>query len=152
MGTLSRAEAPTRGVTWRLAAAVLLGAAAALSGFVFGLPGKGEFVALTWLAGFAALLITPGWPGFVAVITGAAVTSALLDVADGVFGLIFLIVAIVVALASHGALSAAVLQRVRTLGMRASLRDARVLGGGGVALGVVLFFVWFAGELARNPA
>jgi hypothetical protein len=136
---------------WKLGAAVVLGAAAALSGFVFGMPGHGEFVPIIWLAGFVALLIAPGWPGFVALIAGATVSAALLDVSDGTFGLVFLVVAIVSALAAHGALSASVLRRLWILGWRRGVRDERVLAGGGAVLGVALLFVWLAGDFARNP-
>lgn len=148
---MSRIEAPSRRSIWRLCAVFALGCAAALSGFVFGMPGNGEFVWMTWLAAFVALLVAPGWPGFVALISGITVCAALLDVSDGVFGLVFLIVAVVSALAAHGALSASVLLRLWTVGWRRGLQDARVLAGGGLALWVVLVFVWFAGEFARNP-
>jgi hypothetical protein len=136
---------------WRLFGAFALGCAAALSGFVFGMPGHGAFVPAMWLAGFAALLMAPGWPGFVALIAGAALAATLLDLADGVFGLVWLIVAIVVALAGHGALAASVVVRLRALGWRLGMMDASVLRGGGLALGLVLIFVWMAGDFARNP-
>lgn len=129
----------------------VLGCAAAVSGFVFGRPGHGEFVPLTWLAGGAAIIVAPGWPGFVALLAGATVAATFLDVLDGVFGLVWLIVAIVVALAGHGAMSASVLLRLRALGWRLGLKDPSVVRGGGVALGLVLIFIWVAQDLARNP-
>ncbi len=150
-GSTSRPETPWRRSIWRLTAAFVLGCLGALSGFVFGMPGNGEFVPTIWLAAFVALLLAPGWPGFVALISGVTVSAALLDLSDGTFGLVFLIVAVVSALAAHGALSAYVLLRLRSLGLRTGLQDVRVLSGGGFALGVVLIFVWFAGEFARNP-
>jgi hypothetical protein len=134
-----------------LAAAFVLGCAAAVSGFVFGMPGNGEFVPLTWLAGGAAIIVAPGWRGFVALLAGATVAATFLDVLDGVFGLVWLIVAIVVALAGHGALSASVLLRLRALGWRLGLKDPSVLRGGGVALGLALISIWVAQDLARNP-
>ena len=115
------------------------------------MPGRGEFVPAIWLAGFVGLLIAPGWPGFVALIAGATASAALLDLSDGTFGLVFLIVGVVSALAAHGALSAAVLLRLRTVGWRRGVQDRPVLAGGGLALAVVLIFIWFAGEFARNP-
>jgi hypothetical protein len=115
------------------------------------MPGKGEFVLAVWLAAFVALLLAPGWPGFIAVMAGVTISAALLDLSDGVFGLVFLIVAVVSALAAHGALSAAVLLRLRTLGWRKGAQDSRVLSGGGLVVGAALIFVWFASELARNP-
>lgn len=120
---MNRIEAPSRYSIWRLSAAFALGCAAALAGFVFGMPGNGDFVPTIWLAGFVALLVAPGWPGFAALILGAAASAALLDVSDETFGLVFLIVAVVSALAAHGALSASVLLRLRTLGWRLGMRD-----------------------------
>jgi hypothetical protein len=140
-----------RGSGWRLGLSFALGAVGALSAFVFGLPGKGEFIPAVWLASFVALLITPGWPGFVALIAGVGVFAAILDVSDGTFGLVWLIVAILAALAAHAALSASVLLRLRALGWAAGVRDMRVLGGTALALGLVLVFAWFAVEVARNP-
>ncbi len=144
-------EAPARPTGLRLGVAFALGSVATASGFVFGMPGRGEFVPTIWLAAFVALLIAPGWLGFAALIAGVAVSAALLDLSDGVFGLIFLVAAITSALAAHGALSATVLQRVRALGWRQGLQDGPVLTGGGLAVGLVLIFAWFAGEFARNP-
>lgn len=148
---MSRIEVPSRRSIWRMCVAFALGCAAALSGFVFGMPGNGEFVAAIWLAGFVALLVAPGWPGFVALISGGTMSATILDVSDGVFGLVFLVVAIVAALAGHGALSASVMLRLRALGWRRGLQEPSVLAGGGLALGLVLIFVWVAGDFARNP-
>lgn len=142
--------APTGG-RWRLGVAVALGCAAALSGFVFGMPGDGEFVLAMWLAGFVALIDSPGWSGFLALLVGATASAAALDVSDGVFGLLLLVVAIVVALAGHGALSAAILVRMRELGWRQGLSDPSVRRGGALALGSVMLFAWIAADLARNP-
>ena len=151
MNAKTASTTPSSGSIWRLASAFALGCAAALSGLLFGMPGHGEFVPAIWLSAFIALLIAPGWPGFVALMAGAIVCAVLIDISDGVFGLVFLVVAIVSALAAHGALSASVLRRVRKLGWRTGLRDERVLVGGGLALGIVLIFVWFAAEFARKP-
>jgi hypothetical protein len=43
---------------------------------------------VTWLAGGAAIIVAPGWPGFVALLAGATVAATFLDVLDGVFGLV----------------------------------------------------------------
>ena len=137
--------------TWRLLVAFALGCAASLSGFLFGMPGNGEFVLAIWLASFLALLIAPGWPGFAALLAGVTVSAAILDISDGVFGLLFLILAIAAALAAHGALSASVLRRLSMLGWRQGSRDPRVLVGGTMAIALGLAFVWFAGALAQNP-
>lgn len=115
------------------------------------MPGDGEFVLAMWLAGFVALIDSPGWSGFLALLVGATASAAALDVSDGVFGLLLLVVAIVVALAGHGALSAAILVRMRELGWRQGLSDPSVRRGGALALGSVMLFAWIAADLARNP-
>ncbi len=116
-----------------LIVAFALGGLAPVSGFVFGLPGNGEFVPIVWILSFVALLIAPGRHGFVALIAGAALSATILDLSDGSFGLVFLIVAVVTALASHGALCASVIHRWWSLGWRAGLRDPRVIGGAALA-------------------
>jgi len=131
--------------------ALALGAAAAATGVVFGMPGKGEFVPLIWLAGFLATVAAPGWAGFAALMVGAIVMSTVLDASDGVLGLVVLIVAVVAALAAHGALSAAVLLRLRAEGWRGLLRDRVFAAGAAAALGLVLVFAWIANDFARNP-
>jgi hypothetical protein len=135
----------------RLALSFVLGAAGAVPGFVFGLPGHGEFVPGIWLPAFVAALMAPGWSGFLALIAGVTCLAAILDMSDGVFGLVFLIVAILGALAAQAALSAWALLRLRSLGWKAALGDQRFLAGAGVAIGLLLVFAWFAGEFARNP-
>jgi hypothetical protein len=137
--------------SWRLGLSFALGGVGAVSAFFLGLPGRGEFIPAVWLAAFAATLIAPGWPGFVALIAGVVVLAVILDLSDGTFGLAWLIVAILTALAALAALSASVLLRLRALGWAAGLKDSRVLGGAALAVALVLIFVWFAGEVARNP-
>jgi hypothetical protein len=136
---------------WRLAVSFGLGAAGVVPGFVFGMPGHGEFLPGIWLPAFVAAVIAPGWPGFLALLTGITVLAAILDMSDGVFGLVFLIVAILTAVAAHAALTAWALLRLRSLGWQAAVRDQWFLAGAGVALGLLLVFAWFAGEFARNP-
>lgn len=132
--------------------AFLLGCAAATSALVFGIPGNGEFVIFTWLAGLIAVFVAPGVAGFIAVVVGVSIWAALLDVADGTFGLVFLVVAIVGALAAHGALVGLIVRRIAMLGLRRSLRDRDVIVRGAIALGLVVLFVWFANDLRANPA
>ena len=137
--------------SWRLGLSFGLGALGALAGFFLGLPGRGEFIPVVWLAAFVATLIAPGWRGLVALIAGVAVFAAILDLSDGTFGLVWLIVVILTALAVHAALSASVVLRLRALGWPAGLRDARVLLGAAAAVGLVVLFAWLANEFARNP-
>ncbi len=149
---MTEIRATSRPSVWRLGIAAALGVAAPFSGLVFGMPGNGEFVPIMWLAGFVALLIAPGWAGFVAVIAGATISAAVLDITDGTFGLVFLIVAIVSALAAHGALCAYVVRRLRDLGWGRGLRDPGLLTSAALAVVLALGYVWFAFDLARNPA
>lgn len=135
----------------RLALAFALGSAAGLSALVVDVPGRGEFFALTWLAGFIAMILAPGAAGLVAVVVGAAGSAAIVDVAGGTFGLVLVIVAAVAALASHGALVGAVLRRCGTLGIKGSVGDAKVMLGAAVAVGIMLLFVWLALELGAGP-
>ena len=151
MALTDRMEAPLRPAAWRLGVAFVLGGGAAASGSVFGMPGHGEFVAIIWLAAFVALIIAPGWPGLIALLSGAAVSAVIIDVSDGIYGLAFLIVAVVSAVAIHGALSASVLLRLRAIGLGTGLRDSRVLAGVGLVLGLALLFALAAADFARNP-
>jgi hypothetical protein len=148
---LTRAEPERPQPLWQLAVAFALGCLAPVPGFVFGMPGRGEFVPAIWSLGFVAALVAPGWRGFIAMLSGASVSALVLDVSDGTFGLVVLIVLIVTALAAHGALTASVLLAMRRVGWRRGLQDPQVRAGGAVALGLVVIFVWFATELARNP-
>ena len=135
----------------RLAMAFGLGVIAATSALVFGIPGNGEFIAFTWLAGLLAAFIAPGVPGFLAVVAGVTVWAALLDVADGTFGLVFLGIAIVGALTAHGELAGSVVRRIGALGLREGLRDRTVVVRGWIAVALAALFVWFAIELGKNP-
>jgi hypothetical protein len=128
-----------------------LGFASSLSALGLDVPGNGVFEALTWIAGFVAILITPGRRGLVAVVAGATVSAAIIDASDGTMGLVFIIVTIVAGLAAHGALVGGVVRRVAVIGLRRSLRDRWVLAGSGLALGLAALFVWAAIELAANP-
>ena len=135
----------------RLAAAFLLGAAGALIAFVFGVPGQGAFVPVLWLTGFVAAVVAPGWRGFLALLGGGALGAVLLDVVDGAFGLVLLVVTIVCVLAAHGALSGWVASRLKILGPGRALREGRVLVGLGVAMAGLVAVASLGLELARNP-
>lgn len=67
MSAESTSTTPPSGSIWRLGVFFVLGAAAALSGLVFGMPGNGEFVPAIWLAAFIALLVAPGRPGNIGI-------------------------------------------------------------------------------------
>jgi len=135
---------------FRLGTVFALGAAAAMSALFFNVPGRGEFFLFTWLAGFFAMFVASGWRGFVAVVSGATASAVLVDLSDGAFGLVFLIVLIVAAISSNGALVATVIRRVARLGLRRSLGDRGVVVGALVALATDVFFGWVAYEVGQG--
>ena len=137
----------------RIATAVTLGIAATIGTQIAGMSG---LVVIPWIAGFLALLFAPGMMGWGAVLAGivigvGVVTLVLAVTGANGGGLLALAVLILLAIASHGALVAAVLDRIRANGPAVALRDGRVLGGGAIAVAIALFFWWVAGEFARNP-
>lgn len=135
----------------RLAASFGLGCIAASSALVFDVPGRGEFIALTWLAGLITVFVAPGIAGFIAVVAGVTIWVALVDALDGTLQLLFLILGIVISLTAQAALVGVVARRMASLGLTASLRDRPVLVGGAIALGLAALFVWFAIKLGGNP-
>jgi hypothetical protein len=149
----SLADAADRAsTTTRLAAAFCLGSAGGLLAYLLGIPGNGAFVPVVWVAGFVSAVVAPGWRGFLALLGGSGLSAMLLDLADGAFGLVFLVIAIVWALAGHGALSGWAVLRLRAVGPGAAVRDPRLLAGVGVVTVGALVMVWLAQEFARNPA
>jgi hypothetical protein len=135
----------------RLLAALGLGVVVAIGAFMFGLPGRGEFVPIAWLVGVAAGVVAPGWTGWVALIGGMGGGIVALTIAAGVDpGFVYLVVAILGGLASHGEIVAWTLLRVARL-RAAGLRDAATLAGLGLIGAGIVAGTWIAAELARNP-
>jgi len=135
----------------RLGVAFGLGCIAASSALVFDVPGRGEFIALTWLAGFITALLAPGVAGFIAVVAGVTIWVAFVDALDGAFQLLFLALGILVALAAHGELVGSVLRSVASLGLSRGLRERVVVLRGAIALGLLVVFAKVAIELGANP-
>ena len=140
-----------RSTTWtRLGIAALVGAAAAALSFVFTVPGRGEWIALCWLAGFGIGQWLPGpmtWIAGLGGIAGGLLAAVIIggSLTLVVFGLIALGVVY-----SHGWGTAWVIHRVRNLGSSAA-RDIPTLLAGATLLSLVVLSVWLAMELIRNP-
>lgn len=128
-----------------------MGVGAVAVAFATGIPGNGVFLVVAWLAGLAAVLVRPGWAGFLTLASATAVTAVIADMSDGVSGLVVLVVASLLVPAAHGALVGYVARRVVSLGPAKSIRDERVIGAILVAVLVVVFLAFVAADFARNP-
>jgi hypothetical protein len=128
-----------------------MGVGAVAVAFATGIPGNGVFLVVAWLAGLAAVLVRPGWAGFLTLASATAVTAVIADMSDGVSGLVVLVVASLLVPAAHGALVGYIAWRVVSLGPAKSIRDERVIGAILVAVLVVVFLAFVAADFARNP-
>ena len=138
---------------WRaLLVGLVLGSAAGASAFVLGLPGNGTFAAVVWLSAAAAVLAAPGPTTVVAYFVGLAASATVLDVADSAFGLVFLVIGVLAAIAAHGVLCAAIALRVRRVGLWSAATCPVVLTGLAIAVGAAAVMGWIALEFGRGPA
>jgi len=128
-----------------------MGVGAVAVAFATGIPGNGVFLVVAWLAGLAAVLVRPGWAGFLTLASASAVTAVTADMSDGVSGLVVLVAASLLVPAAHGALVGYIARRVVSLGRAKSIRDGRVIGAVLVAVLVVVFLAFVAADFARNP-
>ena len=141
----------TTGDLLRLILVGAMGVGAVAVAFATGIPGNGVFIVVAWLAGLAAVLVRPGWAGFLTLVGVIAVTAVIADMSDGVSGLVVLVVASLLVPAAHGALVGYIARRVVSLGPAKSIRDERVIGAVLVAVLVVAFLAFVAADFARNP-
>jgi hypothetical protein len=141
----------TPGDLMRLILVGAMGVGAVAVAFATGIPGNGVFLVVAWLAGLAAVLVRPGWAGFVTLASAIAVTTLIADMSDGVYSLVALGVVSLLVPAAHGALVGYVARRAVSLGSARSIRDARVIGAVLVAVLVVVFVAIVAADFARNP-
>jgi hypothetical protein len=107
-----------------------MGVAAVVVAFTTGIPGNGVFLVVAWLAGFAAVLVRPGWGGFLTLASAIAVTAVIADMSDGVSGLVVLVVASLLVPAAHGALVGYIARRMVSLGPAKSIRSHHPLING----------------------
>jgi hypothetical protein len=141
-----------RSTTWtRLGIAAFVGAAAAILTLLFGLPGRGEWIAVCWLAGLAVGLRLPGAHAWLAGLGGIALGLAVgLAVGGGSWTLVGFALLALGGVYSHGWSTAWVVRRLRKLGSAAA-RDVPTLLASAALLSLVGFAVWLAMEFARNP-
>ena len=117
-----------------------------------GIPGDGLVLVFAGLAGLVAGLIAPCWIGYSFLVGTIAVATVLSAYASGWYtGLLALIVASLVVPATAGWAAGYALVRAHRLGIRAAVRDPRVVGAlAGVA--AILALIWyFAMSFASDP-
>ena len=134
----------------RLGIAAFVGVAAATLTFLFGLPGRGEWIVVCWLAGLGVGLRLPGAHAWLAGLGGIALGLVVGVAIGGSFTLIAFALLALGSVYSHGWGTAWLVRRLRRLGS-AAVRDAPTLLVAAVLLSLVVFGAWLAYELARNP-
>lgn len=135
----------------RVATAAGLGVAATVASVWLDIPGRGEFVITSWLAGALAALVLPGPRGLVAGAIGVILGGASAPLAGASVTLLALALAIIAGLFAHGWLCASLASRLRRDGLAAGLTPA-VLTGLVVIVLTIGAGVWFAIQFAANPA
>lgn len=136
----------------RVLAVAAMGAGTFAAAYLLGIPGSGLFLLVAGLAGFATAIVAPCWIGYAVLLGSIALTCWVSPVLFGTYGgLILLVIASLWVPASVGWLVGYVARRVRMDGLRASLRNVRVLSAGFGAVGLAWFIVYVAGEFATNP-
>ena len=145
----SGARRPTPG---RLIVAGLAGLAVGPLAAALDIPGNGSFAVVGVTAGVVAGLVAPGWAGYAAVLAGLLAGLLAMLLAGSGAGLWWLIMAVLSALVSYGALVAATVHRAWMLGWQPALRDGRAQFGVVALVGLALLFALIAADLARNPA
>ena len=117
-----------------------------------GIPGDGLFLVFAGGAGLVAGLAAPCWIGYSFLVGTLAVATVLNAYASGWYtGLLALIVVSLVVPATAGWAVGYALVRAYRLGIRAAVRDPRVVGAvAGVA--AILVLIWYvAMSFATNP-
>ena len=135
----------------RASTAAVLGVAATAASVRLDIPGRGEFVLTSWVAGALAAIALPGRRSLIAGVAGVIVGGVTAPLAGASVTLLALALAIVASLFAHGWLSASVAARFRRDGLAAVFAPA-VLAGLAVVVLTIGAGVWFAVQLAANPA
>jgi hypothetical protein len=117
-----------------------------------GIPGNGLFLVFAGVAGLVAGLVAPCWIGYSFLVGTLAVATVLNAYASGWYtGLLALIVVSLIVPATAGWAVGYALVRAHRLGIRAAVRDPRVVGAL-AAVGSILALIWYATvEFATNP-
>jgi len=138
---------------WPRILVVVLAGLGAVAGMVAtDIPGNGLFLVFAGLAGLVAGLVAPCWIGYSFLVGTLGVATLFGAYALGWYtGLLALVVASLVVPASAGWAAGYALVRAHRLGIRAAVRDPRVVGAlAGVA--AILVLIWyFAMSFATNP-
>jgi flagellar biosynthesis protein FliQ len=134
----------------RLILAFALGVAASVTAVIFNVPGRGEFIVAGWLAGIVAGMVAGGWRQLAAVLAGVVVGLAVVPILGRSLTFLPLIAAVLGALAAHGWVAAAVVDRLRREGLSAA-RTPPVIGAIAFLLVTLAAAAWLALELRANP-
>jgi hypothetical protein len=140
-------------VKWPRILVVVVAGLFAVSGMAqTGIPGDGMFLVIAGLAGLVAGLVAPCWIGYSFLVGTLAVATVLNAYASGWYtGLLALIVVSLIVPATAGWAIGYALVRARRLGVRAAVRDPRVIGALAVVIAVIAL-IWYASvEFATNP-
>jgi hypothetical protein len=137
--------------TFRVATAAGLGVAATVASVLLDIPGRGEFVVTSWIAGALAAIVLPGRWSLVAGVAGVIVGGVAAPLMGASITLLALALGIVAGLFAHGWLSASVVPRLRRDGLAAVFTPA-VLAGLAIVVLAIGAGVWFAIQFAANPA
>jgi hypothetical protein len=136
----------------RILVVVVAGLCAVVGMAQTGIPGDGLFLVVAGLAGLVAGLVAPCWIGYSFLVGTLAVATVLgAFVFDWYTALLALVVVSLVVPATGGWAIGYALVRAHRLGIRAAVRDPRVVGAlvGVVAMIALIWYVTV--EFATNP-
>jgi hypothetical protein len=132
-----------------LGLSVAIGATATAATATLDIPGNGSWMVACWCLGAVAALIRPSRGSYAACVAGIVLATIFFVALGGQYaGLSWLVVIAVAAVLGHGFLVGAAVGRAWRL---RSVRDATVVRGLAVAIGLVVAGVLIAQEFARNP-
>jgi hypothetical protein len=119
---------------------------------LMGIPGNGLFLVIAGLAGLVAGLAVPGWIGCALLVGTVAAATVVGAYALGWYtGLLALVIASLVVPATAGWAVGYTLVRAHRLGIRAAVRDPRIVGAA-VGMVAIIALIWYATvEFATNP-
>ena len=136
----------------RILVVVLAGIGAVAGMVLAGIPGNGLFLVFAALAGLVAGLVAPCWIGYSFLVGTLALATILGAYAFGWYtGLLALVIASLVVPATAGWAVGYALVRAHRLGVRAAVRDPRVVGAV-VGIVAIIALIWYASvSFATNP-
>lgn len=135
----------------RLMVVAAMGVGVYAFAWITDIPGSGLFLVAASLAGFAAVLVAPGWTGFAVLIASITISAVVDGLVGGYVGLLWLVVVALLVPATLGALAGYPVHRVRSVGLRAAIRDWRTLAAVAGAVTLVALIAFLSSDLAANP-